>query len=384
MHMKILFVAANIPVPGVEANDIIVTVARRLIDRGSEVHLVFPVEWIPLPRFLLGKKGRALVGLADRFQLLGVPVTLWRYLRLPGTRFSFLFAGVRLGGGHWLFDPDVIHAHYVLPDGEIARKIASSLGKRYVVTARQGDWRKLSRLSERSFLRRAALRVLRGAAAVFSPGKIVADRFADWGVEMQVLPHGVEALPAGIGIEPCEGPLVVSVAASLYRGKQVDWVVKAVAALKHTRSLELRIMGGGEEEARLKSLLALLRVNARFMGHVPRTVVLENLRQSHIFALPSASETFGLVYLEAAVSGCAVIATRGTGVDGLFVDGEEMRFQSGYYEDFLACLRNLVEEDTARISLARHGRERVLKDYLWDTVLSRYEEMYAKVAALRP
>ena len=200
---------------------------------------------------------------------------------------------------------------------------------------------------------------------------------------MQVLPHGVEALPAGIGIEPCEGPLVVSVAASLYPGKQVDWVVKAVAALKQTRSLELRIMGGGEEEARLKSLLALLRVNARFMGHVPRTVVLENLRQSHIFALPSASETFGLVYLEAAVSGCAVIATRGTGVDGLFVDGKEMRFQSGNYEDFLACLRGLIEEDTKRISLARHGRERVLKDYLWDTVLSRYEETYAKVAALR-
>jgi glycosyltransferase involved in cell wall biosynthesis len=374
--MNVLFVARNIPVPGIEENDIILEVARRLVTRGMKVEVVFPAEWLPVPRFLLRGRAKALASLPDRFEMRGIPVVTWRYLRLPTERWSYLLARFRLGGGNWSFAPDVIHAHYALPDGEIARTIAGKTGKRYLVTARQGDWRKLSQLPEGGALRRMALRVLRGAAGVFSPSKVVADRFAEWGIDMQVLPHGVEPSPVGVGIDPVAGPIVVAVAARLSAGKQVDWVIRAVAELSGVRPIELRVMGGGPEEAALRALARELGVNAKFTGQVPKAQVLRNLRESHIFALPSVSETFGLAYVEAAMSGCAVIATRGTGVDELFADPEEMRFQNGRYEHFVKCLRSLVEDDAARVSMAWRGHERVLRDYLWDAVLRRYEAVY--------
>ena len=379
--MRVLFVARNIPVPGIEENDIILVVARHLIDRGTQVEIVFPVEWLPVPRCVLSPRAKALAALPNRFGVQGVPVTVWRYLRFPGRRLSYLLAGFRLGGGRWSLDPDVVHAHYVLPDGEIARRIAARLQRPYLITARKGDWNKLGDLPPRAPLRRFAVRVLRCAAAVLSPARIVADRFSRWGIDMRVLPHGVEATQAGVGLEACLGPLVISVAAKLDPGKQVDWVVLAVAALGRSRPIELRIMGAGPEEESLRRLVLRLGVKARFFGQIPREVVLENLRESHIFALPSVSETFGLAYLEAAVAGCAVIATRGTGVDGLFVDRSEMRFQSGCYEDFEACLKELIEDEAARISLARRGRERVLNDYLLEAVVDKYERVYESVLA---
>ena len=43
--------------------------------------------------------------------------------------------------------------------------------------------------------------------------------------------------------------------------------------------------------------------------------------QSDVFALVSEKEVFGLVYLEAMLQGCIVIAAKGGGVDGIIIDG---------------------------------------------------------------
>ncbi len=56
-------------------------------------------------------------------------------------------------------------------------------------------------------------------------------------------------------------------------------------------------------------------------GFTPRSEVLKAMRVSHLFLMPSAGETFGLVYLEAMASGCVVIGHKGWGIDGIVEDG---------------------------------------------------------------
>jgi glycosyltransferase involved in cell wall biosynthesis len=56
-------------------------------------------------------------------------------------------------------------------------------------------------------------------------------------------------------------------------------------------------------------------------GFTPRAQVLNAMRASHLFLMPSAPETFGLVYLEAMASGCVVIGHKGWGIDGVVRDG---------------------------------------------------------------
>jgi glycosyltransferase involved in cell wall biosynthesis len=52
-----------------------------------------------------------------------------------------------------------------------------------------------------------------------------------------------------------------------------------------------------------------------YRGYLPRQEVLSLLRESHVLFHPSKGESFGMVFLEAAASGLAVVAARGPGLE---------------------------------------------------------------------
>ena len=45
------------------------------------------------------------------------------------------------------------------------------------------------------------------------------------------------------------------------------------------------------------------------------------MKNAQIFTLISDNETFGMVYIEAMLQGCLVIASKGGGFDGIIQDG---------------------------------------------------------------
>ena len=59
----------------------------------------------------------------------------------------------------------------------------------------------------------------------------------------------------------------------------------------------------------------------KYHGVCNKEQILEYLRKSDVFVMPSHTETFGLVYLEAMTQGLPVIYTRGQGFDGQFPEG---------------------------------------------------------------
>jgi len=85
----------------------------------------------------------------------------------------------------------------------------------------------------------------------------------------------------------------------------------------------LKIIGGGPEEERLKKLVTkLCKDNSIiFMGRISRTEVLDQMKEAQVFTLISDGETFGMVYIEAMLQGCLVIASKGGGFDGIIIDG---------------------------------------------------------------
>lgn len=85
----------------------------------------------------------------------------------------------------------------------------------------------------------------------------------------------------------------------------------------------LKIIGGGPEEERIKKLVTkLCKDNSIiFMGRISRTEVLDQMKEAQVFTLISDGETFGMVYIEAMLQGCLVIASKGGGFDGIIIDG---------------------------------------------------------------
>lgn len=93
--------------------------------------------------------------------------------------------------------------------------------------------------------------------------------------------------------------------------KNIDKVIKACD--KH-ENIELTVIGEGKEN------LKKLSNKPIFTGQLPHNEVLERMKTSDIFILPSMNETFGMVYLEAMAAGCITVCRRNDGIDGIIKD----------------------------------------------------------------
>jgi len=107
-------------------------------------------------------------------------------------------------------------------------------------------------------------------------------------------------------------PTIVTIC-RLVEYKRVNDLIKAVALLKpHYPNLKLKIIGKGPEEESLRKLTRELDLeqNVEFLGKINDfTDVIRILKRSHIFALPSVTEGFGMVIIEAMASGIPYVAS---------------------------------------------------------------------------
>jgi glycosyltransferase involved in cell wall biosynthesis len=91
------------------------------------------------------------------------------------------------------------------------------------------------------------------------------------------------------------------------------------------------------------AMLAKMPPNITFLGPVPRAAVADLYRSSDLLLLPAVSEGFGIVQIEAASHGLAVIATDRV---GRFVDHGESGYvvELGDYDSVVAHLGNLADD----------------------------------------
>ncbi len=98
--------------------------------------------------------------------------------------------------------------------------------------------------------------------------------------------------------------------------------------------------------------------------------------------MPSRTDSFGIVYLEAWLNGVPVIGARAGGVPEVVSDGAD-----GYLVDFgdVAALANRIQILIERPELARTmgdaGSRKVLAEHTWDHKIARIAEIYGEVTS---
>ena len=76
------------------------------------------------------------------------------------------------------------------------------------------------------------------------------------------------------------------------------------------------------------------------------------------FAMASSPETFGLTYLEAMACGCYVIGSKGEGIDGVMVTGDNgVLVTPGSPEEMAAALELYFTDPEAVKAMQRRGLE---------------------------
>ncbi|MDG5818920.1 glycosyltransferase family 4 protein [Natronococcus sp. A-GB7] len=122
-----------------------------------------------------------------------------------------------------------------------------------------------------------------------------------------------------------EGPLRIAFVGNLVPRKGLEALLEAVSRLEG--DWELTVVGGEadpEYATRIRDRVESLEVDDRveFAGRVPENALESIYERSHVLAVPSRHEAFGMVYLEGMEYGAVPIASRNGGSSEFVADGE--------------------------------------------------------------
>jgi L-malate glycosyltransferase len=100
-----------------------------------------------------------------------------------------------------------------------------------------------------------------------------------------------------------------------------------------------------------------------------------------VFALPSRSDSFGIVLLESWANGAPCVGYRAGGVAGVIRHEKDgLLVQCGDVDGLAAALSRLAADREWRCRLGAAGRERTLRESRWEGKLALVKEVYREVA----
>lgn len=189
------------------------------------------------------------------------------------------------------------------------------------------------------------------------------------------------------GIEPDLPPpardlpegLTIGSVGRLWPDKGFDLLIRSMAEIPEASGV---LVGTGADAGRLQALVDELGLGdrVRLTGWVEDA--LSYVVGFDILALPSFTEGFPLVTLEAMLAGNGVVASDVGGVAEAVVDGQTgLLVRPRDQEGLTAALRRLVEDPGLRQQLGRAGQALVRERFTAPTMARAYEALYAEVCA---
>jgi glycosyltransferase involved in cell wall biosynthesis len=162
--------------------------------------------------------------------------------------------------------------------------------------------------------------------------------------------------------------------------KGFDILLKAISLLhEEGYTVKCDIYGDGPEKESLGRLADELGIARNIRLNKPSGDVRRLLRNYYVLVIPSRSESFGIVALEAYDASVPVIASDVAGLQSTVLRGQTgLLFEPGSPQSLAAALRRLIDSQALASELAANGRE-YLQRYLPSEGLNRkFVEFYAE------
>lgn len=170
---------------------------------------------------------------------------------------------------------------------------------------------------------------------------------------------------------------------NLIARKGADVLIHAWAAVQRARpSSRLALAGDGDALDSLKSLAKDLGIeqSVDFLGRQSRSDLPALYQRAKVLAVPSRSEPLGVVVLEGAASGAAVVASNTGGIPEIIKDGETGLLVAVDAPDQLAdALLRVLNDDMLRQKLAEAGRLRVATRFGMARIVKEYRAIYSQL-----
>jgi glycosyltransferase involved in cell wall biosynthesis len=300
---------------------------------------------------------------------------------------------------------DLVHAHWIVPNGLIAATVCGGLGRIPLAIGLHGSD---VFLAEKPLIRSLANMALKRARLLTGCSPELVDRVRTLGSgegfpeeRSRVIPYGVDVATfspaperrgiwrAKLGI-PSQAPLILGVGRmATKKGFQV--LLEVLSDLLAAQpEAHVVLAGGGDLLERFAAVAASWPGRVHLPGPVLRDTLPDLYRAADLFVLPAVHDSQGNVdglpnvILEAMASGLPVVASGISGIPlaveegetGLLVPEKQPRHLLG------SLLRLLQDHETAQ-RMGERGRRKAEAELTWDAVAACYREGYKAALSVR-
>jgi teichuronic acid biosynthesis glycosyltransferase TuaC len=359
-----------------------------------DIRVVSPVPYCPpLPSIGRLDQYARFRGIARHETREGVEILRPRFLVGPGTSLYALEAAAYYRGIVREVDTlreefpfDLIHAHFIYPDGVVAHRLSQRYGVPFVVSE-HAPW---TGWLDRPGVARAAVPAAQAASAILAVSSSVERTIRAYAGDeprVEVVPVGVDGDRFRLGTGPRIPDQILFVGFVNYM-KGIDVLLEAMRLLRDRGAPGRAILVGSgfyrntqRQELELRALAGRLGLEDRvtFAGRRAPEEVARLMAESAVLVLPSRAESFGAVLVEALACGTPVVSTRCGGPEDI-IDASVGRLVPAGDPTSLAEAIDLVLREPSLFD-AEHLRRHALARFSWDTVIDGLLTAYREASS---
>jgi glycosyltransferase involved in cell wall biosynthesis len=286
---------------------------------------------------------------------------------------------------------DMIHAHFTYPSGYVGVKLGEIYKKPTILTVHENrDW----------FLReihsndKNLIYTWANADKIIRVNRSDLEEFDRYNLDkskLTCIPNGYpsdlfkpmdkEFARNKLGL-PNDKIILVNIA-NLEEYKGQKYLIYAMKTILSARQdIVLYIVGQGSLERQLRSMIDANGLQDNVVlagGNKPLEEIPLWMNACDIFVLPSISESFGIVQIEAMACGKPVVSTYNGGSEEIIIDEElGMLVKSKDSEALAEALLRALERAWDSRYICDYA-----KQFTWDAIVTRLLEAYRKVACMR-
>jgi len=177
----------------------------------------------------------------------------------------------------------------------------------------------------------------------------------------------------------CDDEFIITHISNFRKVKRIRDVITIFSNINKAHNCKLLMIGDGPDRLMAEQMCRKLEIsgNVKFLGKLK---LIENvLSLADVFVLPSETESFGLVALEAMASKVAVISTDSGGLPEVNIDGHTGYLSKvGDVDKMSSDLSNLLS-DTELLNTMKLNAFEHAKSFDLPNILPMYEDIYFKL-----
>lgn len=279
--------------------------------------------------------------------------------------------------------PGVVHAHWWIPAGWMARKPSRAAGAKFILTSHGTDIRML--VGQR-WLRYFARRAYRAAHEITTVSTWLKNDLCRWFPELaqkvSVVPMPVDAGPFTPAKPPENDiPIVLSVARFVQQKHLFDLMDAAEILKARGRPFRFRLIGEGPlgKELHDRRFVRGLAEEVTLVPTMSAQELAEEYRRADLAVLCSENEGFGMTLVEAQLCGTPVIGTRSGGITDIIEDGKSgLLVNLGKPEELADAIEYLIVDVQERRRLAEGGLNSARQNFDPENIARQFMKLYAR------